>query len=194
MPVGVGWTNLRYGHTEVGSFREQHDGVVLRILTILNNQTCQGVDIGRYFRNQDAVSPCGNGSFKGGKARVTTKHTEKDSFAVRSGSGAYAIDKLCCSIDRCMEADTVVSARHIIVHRLGDAPDRDTFCREHGPVAQRIIATDDNEAIQFKKAQILYHLVGEIDPVIWCVTGSIRCQMGREFTHLCPCWICPCGL
>src|SRR5437879_12585936 len=82
MSVGIGRPNFLHRHTEVCAFRKYYSGVILRIVSILGNQTGKSIDISRQLRNQDAIGSGDVGSFKGSKTRMTTEHTEKDSLTV----------------------------------------------------------------------------------------------------------------
>ncbi len=72
---------------------------------------------------------------------------------------------------------------HIVIHCLGNTPDGNALCRQHGAITQGIVTADHYQAIQFKKVQVCQHLAGEVDPVVRCMVGSVGFQVRRQVAH-----------
>src|SRR3954462_204208 len=59
--------------------------------------------------------------------RVTAKHFHDEKSLVRSGRGPETIRQFNRPADARAKADAIISARHVIVHRLGYSYDLDPF-------------------------------------------------------------------
>ena len=60
------------------------------------------------------------------------------------------------------EADTVVGAGNVIVHRLRNGDDLHAFLIEPHTVAQRVVSSDGDEVIDAQPVQILEHFRGQV--------------------------------
>src|SRR5204863_8692938 len=117
MAVGIGRTKFRHGQAyQVGAFRENHDGIIIRVTPVFDNQFRQRINVGWYFWDQETISPRDNCCLQSCETRVTPKHTTQYGLAVRAGGGAHASDKLSCSADGRLEADAIIVAGQVVLH------------------------------------------------------------------------------
>src|SRR5213595_4022218 len=58
---------------------------------------------------------------------VASKHFHNEKSLVRSGRGAETIRQFNRPADACAKADAIISAGHVVVHRLGYRHDLDAF-------------------------------------------------------------------
>src|SRR6266487_3699510 len=100
---------------------------MLRIEPIVDDKFGQLVNVDRDFWNQHAISPGSNSCLKCCKTSITTKQAEQYSLAMRPCGRANTVDKFCCAIDGCLETDTIIRTRYIIIHRFRYTPDWNTF-------------------------------------------------------------------
>ena len=104
---------------------------------------------------------------------------------MRAGRGAEVIGHLDGAGHGGAESDTIVSAGHVIVHRLGDGHHIDPLLVEVNAIAQRVVAADGDQIVDTQVVEVLEDLGGEIvhfsrvgflkvlrDPVCRDVTGT----------------------
>src|ERR1044071_2814245 len=72
------------------------------------------------------------------------------------------MDELNAASDRGAEADAVISAENVVVHRLRNGDDFDAFTMQTLAVAERIIAADGNQDSYAEVLEILEHVRSEI--------------------------------
>src|SRR6266700_3759837 len=150
--VSIGRTDLRYGHAyQVGIFRENYNGIIVRVTPVFDDQFCQRINIGRHLWDQESISPGGNSRLHRCETRVSPKHTD----------------------DSRLETNTVIGPGYVVIHGFGDAPDRDTLCRKYGAVTQCVVAPDHHQSVQIKKAQVRQYLVSEINPIVRRMTLTV---------------------
>jgi hypothetical protein len=75
------------------------------------------------------------------------------------------------------EADAVVGAVHIVVHRLRDADDVYPFVVQTLAVTERVVASDRNQNVDSDVLEVLEHVLGDVvDRLV--VAGEMRRQAG----------------
>ena len=60
------------------------------------------------------------------------------------------------------EADAVVGARDVVVHRLGDGDDRHPLVVQAHAVGQRVVAADRDQVVDAEQLEVLEHLGREV--------------------------------
>src|SRR6266566_5541293 len=100
---------------------------MLRIESIVDDKFGQLVNVDRDFWNQHAISPGSDSCLKCGETSITTKQAEQYGLAMRPSGRANTVDKFCRAIDCCLETNTIICTRYIIIHRFGYTPDWNTF-------------------------------------------------------------------
>ncbi len=165
VPVGVGGLILEdhLAAFEHGAFGDQHHRILARVVVaVIHQQLGQAVDVEFVFRDHAAVGCAGHGGQHGGEAGIAPKHLQHQEALVRAGDGAQAVGQLDGAGDAGAEADAVIGAGHIVIHRLGDGDDLDALLVQAHAVAQRIIAADGDQVIDAQEIQVLEHLGGQI--------------------------------
>ena len=76
--------------------------------------------------------------------------------------GAQGIGQLDGARNTGAEANAVIGAGHIIVHRFGDGDDLEAFLVKPHTVAQRIITANGDQVIDPQVIQVLQHFWGQV--------------------------------
>ena len=76
------------------------------------------------------------------------------------------------------EADAVVRAGHVVVHRLGNGNDLDPFLVEPVAVAERIVPADRNQVVQPQEFDVLEDVWRDVVDVIGVAVGQMRRNHG----------------
>src|SRR5579875_1250641 len=183
MSISIGLTDLRHRHTQICAFRENNCRVVSRILTILQYQLGQTVDISGHLWNEQTIRPGNDGGLKGGKTGIASEHAKQDRLTMRLRRRADTVDKLGGTADGGLEADTVVGARHVIIHRFGNAPDGYALRSQHRAITERVIAANNDQAIQLQEVEIRDYHVSQVDALVGRVALAERNQMRGQVAH-----------
>ncbi len=141
---------------EHGAFGDQDDGVAAGILAaVVDQQLGQLLDVEFVFGDDAAVGGSGHGGQHGGESGIASEDFEDEEALVGTGGGAQAVGHLDGAGDARAEADAVIGARDIVVHRLGDGDDLDAFLIEADAVAKCVVAADRDEVFDAKPLEIL---------------------------------------
>src|SRR5467141_4289518 len=73
---------------------------------------------------------------------VASEHFHNEKSLVRSGRGAETIRQFNRPADARAKADAIISARHVIVHRLGYRYDLNAFLGQTGRKRKCVVAAD----------------------------------------------------
>ena len=85
------------------------------------------------------------------------------------------------SRDARAEADAVIGAVHVVVHRLRNRDDVDAFVVQPLAITQRVVAPDRNQRIDTDLLQILEHVLGDVvDLVLVCIAEMRRHAVERQ--------------
>src|SRR5713101_8553678 len=146
-----------------GAFGDEDDGVAAGILAAVGDeQFGEMLDIEFVFGNDAAISGAGHGGKHGGEAGVAAEDFEDHETLVRTGGGAEAVDHLNGARDAGAEADTVVGAGDVVVHRFRNADNFEAFLVETNAVAERVVAADGDQRINAEPGEILEHFGSEV--------------------------------
>ena len=74
---------------------------------------------------------------------------------MRSGDRPQIVGQFDRACDASAEADAVVRARYVVVHRLGNRENLDPFLVQSLSIAQRIVTPDRNQVVDVQKLEIL---------------------------------------
>src|SRR5216683_1996722 len=160
-----------------GAFGDEDDGVAAGILAAVGDeQFGEMLDIEFVFGNDAAISSAGHGGKHGGEAGVAAEDFEDHETLVRTGGGAEAVDHLNGARDAGAEADTVVGAGDVVVHRFRDADDFEAFLVEANAVAEGVIATDGNERVDAEPSEIREDFGSEVV----LLRGEFVFEMSRD--------------
>ena len=105
-----------------------------------------------------AVGGARHGRQHGGEAGIAAEDLQHQEALVRAGRGAQAVGHLDGARDAGAEADAVVGAGHVVVHRLGNGDDLDAFLVQAHAVAERVVAADRDEVVDAQPFEVLQHL------------------------------------
>ena len=125
------------------------------MVAVIDQQLGQAIDVEFVFRDHAAVGSAGHGGQHGGETRHSARNFQHQEALVRAGDGAQAVGHLDGAGDAGAEADAVIGAGHIIVHRLGDGDDFEAFLVQAHAIAQGIIAADGDQVIDAQEIQVL---------------------------------------
>ena len=165
MSVGVGGFAFEnhFAAFEHGSFRDQDDRVAAGILAAVGNQQfAETFDIEFIFGNDTAIRGAGHGGKHGGETRVPAEDFDDHETLMGAGGSAEAVNHLNCACNAGAEADTVVGARDVVVHGLGDADNFESFFVETNAVAQGVIAADGNQRVNTEPGKVLEYFRSEV--------------------------------
>src|SRR6266852_6443320 len=120
------------------------------------------LDIEFVFRNDAAIGGTGHSGKHGGEAGVASENFEDHETLVGAGGSAEAVDHLNGARDAGAEADAVVGAGDVVVHRFRDADNFETLLVQANSIAERVIAADGDERINAEPGEILEDFGSEV--------------------------------
>ena len=74
------------------------------------------------------------------------------------------------------EADAVVGAGHVVVHRLRDRNHRHPVLMEVSAIAQGVVAADRDQVVDAEKVEVLDDVLGDVVDVV----RVLFCEMRRD--------------
>ncbi len=81
------------------------------------------------------------------------------------------------------EADAVVRAVDVIIHRLGDGDDGEAFAMQAFAKAERIVTADGDQAIDAQEFQVAQHMWGEVEDALFVGRGRIL-RVAQKVRHI----------
>src|SRR6266478_5913221 len=127
-----------------------------------DEQLGEPLDIELVLGNDAAISGAGHGGKHGGKAGVAAKDFKDHEAFVGTGGSAEAIGQVDGAGDAGAEADAVIGAGNVVVHRLGNPDDFDAFLKQADGVAEGVVAADGNEVIDAEPSKVLEDIGSEV--------------------------------
>ncbi len=164
MAVGVGlavFHDLTADH--VSPFADGYHGVIAGIgALVFKHQIGQALRIERHFGDQRAVDAGQVGADQAGLAGVAAEQFDDGDALVGAGAGTQLADELDAAGDGRAEADAIVRAVNVIVHRLGDCHHRETLAVQPLAVTERVVATDGDQPVDLQVLQVFQHVGREV--------------------------------
>ena len=102
---------------------------------------------------------------------------------MRSSGRAQAVRQLDGACHARAEADAVVGAVHVVVHRLRYADHVDPFVVEAPAVTERIVSTDRNEHVDADVLEIRQHILCDVVDRLVVATEVLRHALARQVTR-----------
>ena len=129
---------------------------------VLGEQGQQHVEIGRHLGDHGAVDLGEEAGEQGGLAAPPAEQFDHADPLVALDRGAQRVDRLDRAADRGREADAIVRAEHVIVHRLGHRDDRHALRGEMGREAQGAVAAEGDHRVDAERFEHLQHVAGAV--------------------------------
>ena len=120
---------------------------------VLGEQRQQHVEIGRHLGDHRAVDLGEEAGEQGGLAAAPAEQLDDADPLVAFDRGAQRVDRLDRAADRGREADAIIGAEHVIVHRLGHRDDRHALRGEMGGEAQRAVAAQRDHRVDAERVE-----------------------------------------
>ena len=145
------------------AFRDQHHRVAAGVvIAVIDHQFGQLFDVELAFRDNAAVRRAGHGRQHGRKTGITPENLQDHEALVRAGNGAQAVGQGDGAGNTGAEADAIIGARHIVIHRFWDGNDLEALLVKANAVAERVIPADGYQVINPQEIQIFDHFGGQI--------------------------------
>src|ERR1017187_17465 len=109
--------------------------------------------------DQDQVRTAGQAPHQGHPAGVPAHHLHHHHPVMGGGGGVETVERLGNPADRRVEADAVVGAREVVVHRLGNTDHVPTVVREPGRHREGVVAADRHQGIQLRLTEVAQDLL-----------------------------------
>ena len=109
------------------------------------------------------VDPGQVGREQRGLAAVAAEQLDHGDALVRPGRGAQLVDELHAAGDRGREADAVVGAEDVVVHRLGHGQDLHALAGQPLGVRQGVVAADGDQPVQAEPLDHGQAVAGEVE-------------------------------
>ena len=148
---------------------------------IIAQQFSQVLDVEFAFGNDAPVRCTRHRRQHGSEPCVASEHFHDQNSFVRSGRGAEAIRQFNRATDTGAKADAIISARDVIVHRLGYCDDLDAFLVQAGGKRKRVVAADRNQIFNTQPLQVLDNFGSEI--VLLLIVGCAQRLRHILFFH-----------
>jgi hypothetical protein len=106
------------------------------------------------------------------------------------------IDQLLRPRDRRREADAVLGAGHVVVHRLRDRDERHPAVHQDAREGQRVVATDRDERVDPEVVDVVEHDLGQVESIVGrsVALRGLGGEPRRQGALLHPRWIGPGGV
>ena len=96
-------------------------------------------------------------------AAVAAEQLDHGDPLVRAGARAQVVDELHAAGDRGREADAVVGAVDVVVHRLRDRDHRDALVVHAERVRERVVAADRDQHVDPERLDHAQGVIGEVE-------------------------------
>ena len=134
------------------------------------------------LRHHATVRGSGHGRQHGGETGIAPEYFEHHEALVGPGASPQAVGHGNGACHAGAEADTVVGAGNIVVHRLGNGYHLHAFLIKAYAVAQRVIPANRDEVVDAKPIQILENFCGQIVALV--VVSGLQVSGDAGFLHL----------
>ena len=148
---------------EGGALGDRHHGVAARVGLLVGQQHArEPVDVEGDLGDDGPVDAGQVGRDERRLAAVAPEHLHDREALVRPGAGAQLVDEVDRARHRRREADAVVGAVDVVVHRLRDADDREALVVEAEGERQRVVAADRHQRVDLQPLQHAEAVLGEV--------------------------------
>ena len=129
---------------------------------VLGEQGQQHVEIGRHLGDHGAVDLGEEAGEQGGLAAPPPEQFDDADPLVALDRGPQRVDRLDRAADRGREADAIIGAEDVIVHRLGHRDHRHALRGEMGGEAQGAVAAQRDHRVDAERVEHLQHVAGPV--------------------------------
>ena len=171
MPPSFLWPNAssspdseREPPGDQGALGNGHDRVVGRaVRAVFGEQAGEALDVERHLGDDGAIDFGEVGGVQRRLPRVAAEELDHADALVRADGGAEVGEHVDRARDRSREADAVVGAEDVVVHRLGDGDDADAGVMQDVGEAQGVVATDGDQRVEAEGLDHAHGVLGAID-------------------------------
>ena len=156
------------------SLRYERNRVLAGIpVVVVRHQLGEMLDVGRILGDEAAVGCAGHRRQQRREAGISAEDLDDEKALVGPGRGAQPVRELDRARDAGTEADAVIAAVHVVVHRLRDGDDVYPFIVQAFAVAERVVASDRDQYVDSDVLEVQEHVLRDVvDRLV--VAGEMR--------------------
>jgi hypothetical protein len=129
---------------------------------VLRQQRKEGVEIGRHFGDDGAVDLGEEAGEQRGLTAAPSEQLDDPDPLVALDGGAQRVDRFDRTADGGREADAIIGAENVVVHRLGHRDHRHALRGEMGGEAQGAVAAERDHRVDAEPLQHFEHVTRRV--------------------------------